>query len=113
MNASIRRLALALACCLVSAAALQAEEPAVFEVAIKDHRFVPAEVHVKTGKPTILSVTNLDAQPEEFEMLQLAIEKVIPPGGKGRIRIRPLGPGRYAFIGEFHKDTAQGAIVSE
>jgi hypothetical protein len=113
MNPFIGGRALALSFCLVSAAAVQAEEPAVIEVTLKDHRFVPAEVRVKTGKPTILSVTNLDPQPEEFEMLQLAIEKVIPPGGKGRIRIRPLGPGRYAFIGEFHKDTAQGTIISE
>ena len=65
------------------------------------------------GKPTFLAVTNLDSTPEEFEMLQLAIEKVIPGGGKARIRIRPLGPGRYTFRGEFHQDTAQGVVVSE
>ncbi len=29
------------------------------------------------------------------------------------IRVRPLGPGRYAFMGEFHQDTAQGVLVSE
>jgi len=73
----------------------------------------PAEIHVKTGRPTFLVVTNLDSTPEEFEMLQLAIEKVIPGGTKARIRVRPLGPGRYEFIGEFHKDLAQGAIISE
>ena len=46
-------------------------------------------------------------------MRQLAIEKVIPAGGKGKVRLRPLGPGRYTFIGEYHEDTAQGAVVSE
>ena len=62
---------------------------------------------------TFLAVTNLDSTPEEFEMLQLAIEKVISGGAKAMIRVRPLGPGRYAFMGEFHQDTAQGVLVSE
>ncbi|MDR3673709.1 MAG: cupredoxin domain-containing protein [Holophaga sp.] len=106
--------AVALSLCLLPAVpAAHGEEPASIEVTIKDHRFAPADVHVKAGKPTFLIVTNLDSTPEEFEMLQLAIEKVIPPGTKARIRIRPLGPGRYPFIGEFHKDLAQGAILSE
>ena len=100
-------------CLLLGIPAAHGEEPASIEVTIKDHRFPPAEVHVKTGKPTFLVVTNLDSTPEEFEMLQLAIEKVIPGGTKARIRVRPLGPGRYAFIGDFHKDLAQGAIISE
>jgi plastocyanin len=98
---------------ILMAPAAQAEEPATIEVTIKDHRFSPAEIHVKTGKPTFLVVSNQDSAPEEFEMLQLAIEKVIPGGTKAKIRVRPLGPGRYEFIGEFHKDMAKGAIISE
>jgi hypothetical protein len=27
--------------------------------------------------------------------------------------MRPLGPGRFVFFGDFHKETAQGVIVSE
>jgi plastocyanin len=100
-------------CLFLVLPAAPGEEPATIEVTIKDHRFAPAEVHVKTGKPAFLEVTNQDSTPEEFEMLPLAIEKVIPGGTKARIRVRPLGPGRYEFIGEFHKDTAQGAIISE
>jgi hypothetical protein len=38
---------------------------------------------------------------------------MIPAGGKGRVRLRPLGPGRYPFLGEFHEDTAQGAVIAE
>jgi hypothetical protein len=37
----------------------------------------------------------------------------MPPGEEGKVRIRPLGPGRFPFMGEFHADTAQGVIVSE
>jgi heme/copper-type cytochrome/quinol oxidase subunit 2 len=89
------------------------DQPAPVEVTIKDHRFSPSEIHVQAGKPTFLEVTNQDAAAEEFEIRQLAIEKLILGGAKGKIRLRPLGPGRYLFIGEFHEDTAQGAIVAE
>ena len=68
---------------------------------------------MQAGKPTFLEVTNQDVEPEEFEIRQLAIEKLIPGGGKGRVRLRPLGPWRYLFLGEFHEDTAQGAVIAE
>lgn len=100
-------------CLLLGVPVARGEEPATVQVTLQDHRFSPAEIHVKTGKPTFLVVTNQDGTPEEFEMLQLAIEKVIPPGAQGRIRLRPLGPGRYAVVGEFHKDTAQAVVISE
>jgi hypothetical protein len=29
------------------------------------------------------------------------------------VRIGPLAPGRYEFIGEFHADTAKGVIIAE
>jgi plastocyanin len=94
--------------------AATAEEPsAPIELTIKDHRFSPAEIHVASGKPTLVHITNLDSTAEEFEIRQLAIEKVVAGGGNGSVRIRPLGPGKYAFIGEYHEDTAQGTIVVE
>jgi hypothetical protein len=83
------------------------------ELIVKDHRFSPAEIHVPAGKPVFIRVTNQDPTPEEFELRQLAIEKVIPGGAGALVRIRPLGPGRYAFIGDFHSDLANGAIVAE
>ncbi len=45
-----------------------ADDPARIEVTIKDHVFSPAEIHVPTGKPTVLIVRNEDAGPEEFEL---------------------------------------------
>jgi len=98
---------------LAAAPPAQAEEPRTIEVTIKDHRFQPAEIHVQAGKPVFLHITNQGTDAEEFEMLPLAIEKVLPPGSEGKVRIGPLGPGRDPFLGEFHKDTAQGAIISE
>ena len=43
----------------------------------------------------------------------LGIEKVIPAGGKARFRVRPLKPGRYAFVGEYHEATTKGVVVVE
>jgi hypothetical protein len=110
MNGTTLRRALTL---LLLVPALRAGEPPTLALTIKDHRFDPPEVRVKAGKPVYLEVSNLDGTPEEFEMLPLAIEKVIPAGAKARIRLRPLGPGRYEFVGDFHKDTAKGAVVAE
>ncbi|HTW53708.1 MAG TPA: cupredoxin domain-containing protein [Stellaceae bacterium] len=90
-----------------------ADEPQTIAVTIKDHRFNPAEIHVPQGKPVILKVTNEDPSPEEFDSTALKVEKVIVGGTYGTIHLRPLGPGRYPFMGEYHADTAQGVVISE
>jgi hypothetical protein len=90
-----------------------AEDPPIISVTIKDHRFAPSEIHVPQGKPTILRITNEDATPEEFDSIALKVEKVIVGGTYGTIHLRPLGPGRYPFMGEFHSDTAQGVVIAE
>lgn len=103
-------------CVLAFAAAAMvavADEPPTIAVTLKDHRFSPAEIHVPTGKPVILKVTNEDSTPEEFDSTALQVEKVIVGGAYGTIHLRPLGPGRYKFMGEYHSDTAQGVVISE
>jgi heme/copper-type cytochrome/quinol oxidase subunit 2 len=82
-------------------------------VTIKDHRFIPAEIHVPAGKPVILRITNEDPTVEEFDSTALKVEKVVSGGTWGTVRLRPLGPGRYPFMGEYHADTAQGVVISE
>jgi heme/copper-type cytochrome/quinol oxidase subunit 2 len=96
----------------VSAAA-RAEEPPTIEVTIKDHRFAPAEIHVPNGKAVILRITNADDTAEEFESSALRVEKLIPGGRYATVRLRPLGPGRYPFIGEYHAETATGVVVAD
>jgi hypothetical protein len=98
---------------LAIAGGARAEDLATYSITLKDHRFTPAELHVPSGKPFFVVVTNQDDTADEFEMNAPAVEKVIPAGVQGRVRIRPLGPGRFPFFGDFHRDTAQGAIVSE
>jgi uncharacterized cupredoxin-like copper-binding protein len=90
-----------------------ADEVQQINVRLGHHRFEPSEIHVQAGKPVILVVTNEDDTAEEFDSTALKVEKVIAAGHYATIRLRPLGPGQYPFIGEFHADTAQGVVVSE
>jgi len=82
-------------------------------VTLKDHQFVPSEIHVPQGKPVILTITNNDPTAEEFDSSALKVEKVIAGGTYGTVRLRPLAPGRYPFMGEYHSDTAKGVVISE
>jgi Cupredoxin-like domain len=41
------------------------------------------------------------------------VEKVIAGKSKATVRVGPLQPGRYEFIGEFHADTAKGILIAE
>ncbi len=103
----------AVAVSLSIAGAACAEDLATYSVTLKNHHFNPAEIHVPSGKPFFVVVTNADDTPDEFEMNAPPVEKVIVPGEQGRLRIRPLAPGRFRFFDDFHPDTAQGAFVSE
>ncbi len=102
---------LGLAAALVlSPVAVQAQS---FTVAIKDHKFTPAEIKVPANKRVQITVVNDDATPEEFESKEMKVEKVVPGKSKGVVRIGPLKPGRYPFVGEFHEDTAKGTVIAE
>jgi hypothetical protein len=83
------------------------------ELAIRDHVFEPAELHVPANTPVTLRIRNLDGQAEEFDSQALKVEKVISGSGEGIVRLRPLAPGRYNFVGEYHEKTAHGTIVAE
>ncbi len=94
---------------LVSPAATQT----AIAVTIKDHRFSPAEIHVPARQPATLNIKNEDPLAEEFDSTALKIEKVIGGGQEGTVHLRPLDPGRYPFMGEYHSDTAQGVVIAE
>lgn len=84
-----------------------------FTLTIKDHVFTPAEITVPANKRVQVTVVNDDDTPEEFESSALKVEKVIPGKSKAVVRIGPLKPGRYPFVGEFHEDTAKGAVIAK
>ena len=90
-----------------------AAEEAEVTISIKDHKFDPAEIKVPAQKAIKLTVNNLDASAEEFESHPLGVEKVIAGKGSATIRLKPLAKGTYAFVGEYHEETAKGTIIAE
>ncbi|HEY6579256.1 MAG TPA: cupredoxin domain-containing protein [Rhizomicrobium sp.] len=90
-----------------------ADDSTPVAVTLKDHKFTPAEIHVKANAPSEILLTNGDATAEEFDSSSLHVEKVVAGGAKGIVRLRPLAPGRYPFMGEYHSDTAQGVVIAE
>src|ERR1700743_2095038 len=82
-------------------------------VTLQDHKFSPAETHVKANTPTIIALTNKDATAEEFDSSDLKVEKVVAGKSSGNVRLRALAPGRYHFMGEYHSETAQGVVIAQ
>ncbi len=107
----MRRIILGLAAILVFAGATARADD--LTLTLKDHHFTPAELKVKANKRVMITVVNDDVTPEEFESKKLKIEKIIPGKSKGIVRIGPLKPGRYPFVGEYHEDTAKGVVIAE
>ena len=107
----MRRTILGLAVLLVIAGAAARADDLV--LIIKDHHFTPGELKVPANRRVKITVVNNDATPEEFESKALRVEKVIPGKSKGVVRIGPLKPGRYSFVGEYHEDTAKGVVIAE
>jgi uncharacterized cupredoxin-like copper-binding protein len=114
----MRRFALLLTTATLALVILAAGVPpahAQTEIAltIEKNRFAPEEIKVKAGAPFVLVITNKDKTPEEFDMQQPRIEKVVPAGKTVRLRMPALKPGKYPFVGEYHSDTAKATIVAE
>lgn len=97
----------------IAIAPLAAQAADDFTLTIKDHKFSPAELTVPANKRVTITVVNADATPEEFESDELKVEKIIAGNSKAIVRVGPLKPGRYGFFGEFHEDTAKGAVIAE
>ncbi|MGH7034790.1 MAG: cupredoxin domain-containing protein [Stellaceae bacterium] len=98
---------------LLAIEAAHGQEPLRIDVTLKDHRFSPSEIRVPAGKSAVINLHNTDPTAEEFDSDALDIEKIIAGGRSGLVRLHPLAPGRYPFIGEFHSDTAQGVVIAE
>jgi hypothetical protein len=50
---------------------------------------------------------------EELDSPALKAEKVIAGNSQGLVRIAPLKPGTYEFVGEYHEETAKGRVIAE
>lgn len=95
---------------LMALAVARAEVP-TYQLAVRNHRFVPTEVQIPSGTKVRLVIKNEDATAEEFESSELGREKVVTGGGEITIWIGPLSPGRFGFFGDFHPETAQGVLI--
>jgi hypothetical protein len=87
-----------------------------FQIQIKDHRFVPAELHIPAGVKVRIVIDNLDETQDEFDSHSLNREKHIPPKSRVTLFIGPLDPGRYVYEGESSDmpgAAALGVIVAE
>src|SRR5438309_8146202 len=107
------RIALTIAATVLLAIPSLAWGDAPASLTIKGHKFLPTEIHVKANQPNVIALTNSDDSAEEFDSTSLKVEKVVSGHDRGDVRIRPLAPGRYPFMGEFHSDTAQGVVIAE
>ena len=102
-----------LAMALGTFGAAAAADPAEVPLVIEKNRFQPEIIKVKAGAPFVLVITNKDKGPEEFDMAQPRIEKIIPGGKTVRLKMPALKPGKYPFVGEYHSETAKATIVAE
>lgn len=109
----MRRFAIHIALAALLAAAPVAAIAQEYVLTIKDHKFTPEELKVPANQRVIITVINNDSTAEEFESSVLKVEKVIAGNSKGTVRIGPLAPGKYPFIGEFHEATAKGVVIAE
>ncbi len=105
--------ALLLVAALVTAPPAGAQAPQEIPLVIEKNRFQPETIKVKAGAPFVLIITNKDKGPEEIDMAQPRIEKVIPAGKTVRLKMPALKPGKYPFVGEYHSETAKATIVAE
>jgi hypothetical protein len=103
---------IAIAVLMLGPASASADEGAI-PLSLKDHKFAPVEIHVKANVANVLALTNADDTAEEFDSTSLKVEKVVAGRSSGTVRLRPLSPGRYPFMGEYHAETAQGVVIAE
>ena len=93
-------------------AATAQPETVTIVLTLKDHRFSPASVTVPAGEKVRIELINQDPASEEFDSVDLGVERDVTPHGRTRFTVGPLKPGAYSFMGELHADTAQGRLTA-
>lgn len=83
------------------------------KLVIEHHRFTPETLHAPAGRTLIIEFENRDDTPEEFESRRLRKEFGLRGHQSGRFTIKPHSAGHYEFVGEFHAQTARGALIIE
>ena len=105
------RLAALIAALLCAAPASWASAPTTITLTLSNHRFSPAAFTAPAGERVRIVLINQDMATEEFDSHDLQVEQLVTPHAQVSFNIGPLRPGRYAFMGEFHPETAQGQVT--
>ena len=105
-------------CGMVLALAIAAATPAMsadpeFVIQIKNHQFIPAELHIPADIKVQIVIDNQDDASEEFESYTLNREKHIPAKSKITLFVGPLTAGRYVYQGEDRTDGSKALGVIE
>jgi plastocyanin len=90
----------------------KAEDPATFEVMLKDGKFEPAEVKAPANTAIVLKVKNMTSANVEFESEPLQFETVVKPNAEVLVKVKAQKPGRYVFFDDLHQDI-KGALLVE
>jgi len=99
---------------LLFTAAAFAEELPTYRIVAKDGRFSPVRLEVPAGRRIKLLFRNDGPGPEEFEIAELRVEKVLAPGAASFAVLPPLRAGvTYRLFGEFHPQTAECLITAK
>ena len=114
MNTPIRWIptTLAVAAFMFSPLPSYAQEAVVRTVILNaQSRFVPDQINVPRNVKFLLIVRNESGSNDEIESDDLGTEKAIKPGQSLELLLGPLKSGTYHFMGDMHRDTAQGKII--
>jgi hypothetical protein len=106
-------LAAVLALSPIAVAPAQAQEPATYEITLKDRAFTPAELKVPAGQAFMIKLNNVNAVPAEFESHDLNIEKIAAGNSSIVVKVKALKPGRHLFHDEIQEDVAKGYVIAE
>lgn len=79
-------------------------------IAIRDGRFVPAQLELPAGVKVKLVIANEETLPAEFESFDLSREIIVPAGRSVAVFVGPLDAGRYEFFNDFNR-AMQGSII--
>lgn len=99
-------------CVFMSTASL-AQTP-TFTIIGKGGRLIPSTLKIPAGKRVKLIFQNQGPGPEEFEITEMRIEKVLAEGAQSFAVLPARKSGdRIRLFGEFHMDTAECIITVE
>lgn len=71
--------------------------------------FEPGEIRVKAGELVALRLANADPEAHSFDVDELDLHVLMPPGQDAVALFRPTGPGTYTFYCAPHYNKATGA----